>query len=83
LPTPDLQKQIDKILKGVDPNNIPDKVKKEIQKLLPPGVTLPQLPQAPQAPQLPQLPQLPQGVGLNASTSPGASQDLLNFLLGQ
>ena len=53
-----MQKQIQKILQGVDPNNIPDKAKKKLQELLPPGVTLPQLPQAPQLPQLP--PQLPQ-----------------------
>jgi phospholipid/cholesterol/gamma-HCH transport system substrate-binding protein len=75
--TPEQQKQIDKILKGVDPNKITDDTKKKLQDLLP-GVPLPQLPQ------LPQLGQLPQGVNLNGSAPSGSTtQDLLNFLLGQ
>jgi ABC-type transporter Mla subunit MlaD len=76
--TPEQQKQVDKILKGVDPNKIPDDVKKKLKDLLPPGVQLPQLPQLP-----PQL-GLPQGLGLNGSAPSGnTTQDLLNFLLGQ
>src|SRR4051795_5025260 len=43
-PTPEQQKQIDKILKGVDPNKITDDTKKKLQDLLP-GVKLPDLPQ--------------------------------------
>src|SRR3954447_2725177 len=50
-PSPDQQKQINKILKGVNPNKIPDDVKKKLKDLLPPGVQLPQLPQLPQVPQ--------------------------------
>ncbi|MFL5897428.1 MAG: hypothetical protein ACJ76D_03060 [Solirubrobacterales bacterium] len=74
--TPEQQKQIDKILKGVDPNKIPDNVKKKLHDLLP-GVPLPQLPQLPQV-------QLPQGLGVNGSAPSGSTtQDLLNFLLGQ
>jgi ABC-type transporter Mla subunit MlaD len=76
-PTPDQQKQINKILKGVDPNKIPDDAKKKLQDLLP-GVPLPQLPQ------LPQLPNLGGGTSSGSSSSSGnATQDLLNFLLGQ
>jgi ABC-type transporter Mla subunit MlaD len=75
--TPEQQKQVDKILKGVDPNKIPDDAKKKLHDLLP-GVPLDQIPQLPQLPQVPQVP------GLNgSSTSGSATQDLLNFLLGQ
>jgi ABC-type transporter Mla subunit MlaD len=75
--TPEQQKQIEKILNGVDPNKITDDAKKKLQDLLP-GVPLPQLPQ------LPQLGQLPQGLGLNGSAPSGSTtQDLLDFLLGQ
>ncbi len=71
-PTPEQQKEIDKILKGVDPNKIPDNVKKKLQELLPPGVTLPQLPQA--APAAPAAaPSCGQGLGLNGSTPPSGS----------
>src|SRR3954453_9044078 len=73
--TPEQQKQIQNILNGVDPNKIPDDAKKKPQDLLP-GVQLPQLPQLP--------PVLPQGTSSNgSSTSGSATQDLLNFLLGQ
>jgi ABC-type transporter Mla subunit MlaD len=75
--TPQQQDQVQKILKGVNPNKIPNDVKKKLHDLLP-GVPLPQLPQ------LPDLGQLPQGLGLNGSApSGGSTQDLLNFLLGQ
>jgi ABC-type transporter Mla subunit MlaD len=75
--TPEQQKQVEKILKGVDPNKITDDTKKKLQDLLP-GVPLPQLPQ------LPDLGQLPQGLNLNGSAPSGSTtQDLLNFLLGQ
>jgi ABC-type transporter Mla subunit MlaD len=75
--TPEQQKQIEKILNGVDPNKITGDTKKKLQDLLP-GVPLPQLPQ------LPDLGQLPQGLGLNGSAPSGTTtQDLLNFLLGQ
>jgi ABC-type transporter Mla subunit MlaD len=75
--TPEQQKQVEKILNGVDPNKITDDTKKKLQDLLP-GVPLPQLPQ------LPDLGQLPQGLGLNGSAPSGTTtQDLLNFLLGQ
>jgi phospholipid/cholesterol/gamma-HCH transport system substrate-binding protein len=78
--TPEQQKQIEKILNGVDPNKITDDAKKKLQDLLP-GVQLPDLPQ------LPTLPQLQQGLGLGGSSgssaSPNTTQDLLNFLLGQ
>jgi ABC-type transporter Mla subunit MlaD len=75
--TPQQQNQVQKILKGVDPNKIPNDVKKKLHDLLP-GVPIPQLPQ------LPNLGQLPQGLGLNGSApSGGSTQDLLNFLLGQ
>ena len=75
--TPQQQKDIQKILKGVNPNKIPNDVRKKLKDLVP-GVPLPQLPQ------LPQLPHLPQGLGLNTSAPSGSStQDLLNFLLGQ
>ncbi len=72
--TPQQQKDIQKILKGVDPNKVPDDVKKKLHDLLP-GVPLPQLPQ------LPQLPSL--GGASGSSSSGSATQDLLNFLLGQ
>ncbi len=76
-PTPEQQKDIDKILKGVDPNKLPDDAKKKLHDLLP-GVPLDQLPQLPQLPQVPQVP------GLNGSSTSGSTtQDLLNFLLGQ
>ena len=79
-PTPKQQKQIQNILKGVDPNKVTDDTKKKLQDLLP-GVKLPDLPQLQQ---LPQLPDLTQGLGLNASAPSGSTtQDLLNFLLGQ
>jgi ABC-type transporter Mla subunit MlaD len=72
--TPEQQKQIDKILKGVDPNKITDETKKKLQDLLP------QLPPTSQVPQLPQLP----GLNLNAPAPSGSTtQDLLDFLLGQ
>jgi ABC-type transporter Mla subunit MlaD len=75
--TPEQQKQVEKILNGVDPNKITNDTKKKLQDLLP-GVPLPQLPQ------LPDLGQLPQGLGLNGSAPSGTTtQDLLNFLLGQ
>jgi ABC-type transporter Mla subunit MlaD len=73
--TPEQQKQIQKILGGVNPNKIKDDAKKKLQDLLP---------QLPPLSQLPQLPQLPQGVNLNGSAPSGSTtQDLLNFLLGQ
>jgi hypothetical protein len=78
--TPEQQKEIENILKGVDPNKVPDDVKKKLQDLLP-GVPLPEVPQLPQL----QLPDL--GLGGtssgNGSSSGNATQDLLNFLLGQ
>jgi len=71
--TPEQQKEIDKILKGVDPNKLPDDAKKKLKDLLP-GVPLPQVPQL-------QVPQVP---GLNGSSPSGSTtQDLLDFLLGQ
>jgi ABC-type transporter Mla subunit MlaD len=70
--TPEQQKQIQKILNGVDPNKIKDDAQKKLQDLLP------------QLPPLSQLPQLPQGVNLNSTPPSGSTtQDLLNFLLGQ
>jgi len=69
--TPEQQKQIDKILKGVDPNKLPDDAKKKLKDLLP-GVPLPQLPQVPPL-------QGPNG----SSASGSATQDILDFLLGQ
>jgi ABC-type transporter Mla subunit MlaD len=74
--TPEQQKQIEKILKGVDPNKITDDTKKKLQDLLP-GVQLPDVPD---------LGQVPQGLGLGGSSAPpsgSTTQDLLNFLLGQ
>ncbi len=77
-PTPQQQKQIQKILGGANPNKIKENAQKKLQDLLP------QLPQLPPISQLPQLPQLPQGVNLNESAPSGSTtQDLLNFLLGQ
>jgi ABC-type transporter Mla subunit MlaD len=77
-PTPEQQKQIDKILKGVDPNKIPDDTKKKLQDLLP-GVKLPDLPQL----QVPQVPNPGLGGTSGSSSSGNATQDLLDFLLGQ
>jgi ABC-type transporter Mla subunit MlaD len=78
--TPEQQKQIEKILNGVDPNKITDDTKKKLQDLLP-GVQLPELPQ------LPDLGGVTQGLGLGgasgSSTNGNTTQDLLNFLLGQ
>src|SRR4051795_8005951 len=71
--TPEQQKQIEKILKGVDPKKITDDTKKKLQNLLP-GVQLPDLPD---------LGQLPQGVNGSSAPSGSSTQDLLNFLLGQ
>jgi ABC-type transporter Mla subunit MlaD len=71
--TPEQQKQIEKILKGVDPKKITDETKKQLQNLLP-GVQLPDLPN---------LGQLPQGVNGSNAPSGSSTQDLLNFLLGQ
>ncbi len=74
-PTPQQQKQIQKILGGVNPNKIKENAKKKLQDLLP---------QLPPLSQLPQVPQLPQGLNLNGSAPSGSTtQDLLNFLLGQ
>jgi ABC-type transporter Mla subunit MlaD len=69
--TPEQQKQIQKILNGVNPNKIKDDTQKKLQDLLP------------QLPPL-SLPQLPQPLNPNsASPSGSTTQDLLNFLLGQ
>ncbi len=77
--TPQQQKDIQKILKGVNPNKVPDNVKKKLHDLLP-GVPLPQLPQLPQVPGLGGA----SGSSSSGSSSSGsATQDLLNFLLGQ
>ena len=69
--TQTLEQQKDKLKKllppGVDPNKLPDKVKKQLKDLLP---QLPQLPPAPVNPN-------PGG----SSTSP--TDNILNFLLGQ
>jgi ABC-type transporter Mla subunit MlaD len=77
-PTPEQQKQIQKIVQGVDPNKVAGDTEKQLQQLLQqiPNV-IPQLPQG--------LPQLPLG---GSSTSPDSSSgssttNLLNFLLGQ
>ena len=79
--TPEQQKQIQKILHGVNPNKIKENAKKKLQNLLP---QLPPPSQLPQLPQIPQLPQLPQGLNLNGSAPSGSTTgDLLNFLLGQ
>jgi ABC-type transporter Mla subunit MlaD len=67
--TPQQQKQIQKILNGVNPNKIKGDTAKKLHDLLP---------------QLPPMPQLPQGVTPNSSAPSGSTtQDLLNFLLGQ
>jgi hypothetical protein len=71
--TPEQQKQIEKILKGVDPKKITDDTKKKLQNLLP-GVQLPDLPN---------LGQLPQDLNGSSAPSGSSTQDLLNFLLGQ
>jgi ABC-type transporter Mla subunit MlaD len=76
-PTPQQQKQIQKILQGVDPNKLKGQTEKKLKDLLnqlPPS----QLPQLPQLPQ--QLPQLP---NLNSGGSGSTTNNLLNFLLGQ
>jgi ABC-type transporter Mla subunit MlaD len=79
-PTPeqqDAQKQIQKILKGVDPNKLKDQTEKKLKDLLN------KVPPLTQLPQLPQLPQVP-GLNLNTPAPSGSStNDLLNFLLGQ
>jgi ABC-type transporter Mla subunit MlaD len=80
-PTPQQQKDIQKILKGVDPNKVKDQTEKQLQDLLN-QLPLSQLPQLPQLP--PVLPQLGQGTTPNSGSSSGSStNDLLNFLLGQ
>jgi ABC-type transporter Mla subunit MlaD len=80
-PTPDQQKQIQKILQGANPNKLKDQTEKKLKDLLN-QLPLNQLPQLPQLPQL--LPQLPQGPNLNSGASSGSTTDnLLNFLLGQ
>lgn len=66
---PAQQKQLDKILKGVDPNKVKGDTEKKLQDLL-------------NLPQVPNLPDVTQG--LNGTSSTGSTtQDLLNFLLGQ
>ncbi|HEY7267158.1 MAG TPA: hypothetical protein VH501_05650 [Solirubrobacterales bacterium] len=67
------QQDLHKILPpGVNPTKLPDKVQQQLKDLLP------------QLPQLPQLPPLPQVLNPNANGSSGsATNDLLNFLLGQ
>jgi len=76
------QKQLQKILQGVNPNNLKDQTEKKLKQLL---QQLPPLAQIPQ--NLPQLPQGLGGLGLNSNTSGGgaggATTNLLNFLLGQ
>jgi hypothetical protein len=68
------QKQLEKILNGVDPNKLKDETQKQLQDLL----NLPQLPQ------LPQLPDVTQGLNPNGSASTRSTTgDLLDFLLGQ
>jgi ABC-type transporter Mla subunit MlaD len=68
------QKQIDKILEGVNPDKLKDETAQKLQDLL----NLPQLPQ------LPQLPPLTQGLNLNGSAPSGSTtSNLLDFLLGQ
>jgi ABC-type transporter Mla subunit MlaD len=80
-PTPDQQKQIQKILQGANPNKLKDQTEKKLKDLLN-QLPLNQLPQLPQLPQL--VPQLPQGLNLNSGASNGSTtNDLLNFLLGQ
>jgi ABC-type transporter Mla subunit MlaD len=68
----------------------PEAQKKQLQKILPPGVNPNKLPKEAQKklqnllPNLPQLPPLPQGVSPNSSSSGSSPTDnLLNFLLGQ
>ena len=70
--SPPQQKQLDKILKGVDP----DKIK---------GDALKKLKELQQLPQLPQLPSLPPiGSGANGTSTTGSTTgNLLDFLLGQ
>ena len=75
-PTQKQQDQIKKLLQGVDPNKVAGDTEKQLQQLLQ------QLPNT-----IPQIPSLPQ-LGLNGSptpnsTSPTATNNLLNFLLGQ
>jgi hypothetical protein len=67
--TPEQQKDnLKKLLPpGVDPNKLPDKVKKQLKDLLP------------QLPQLPPAPVNPNPGGSSASPT----DDILNFLLGQ
>ncbi len=69
--TPEEQKQLQKILNGVDPNKVTDDTQKKLQDLLP---ELPPL----------TLPQLPQVLGPNSTAPSGSTtSDLLDFLLGQ
>jgi ABC-type transporter Mla subunit MlaD len=78
-PTPQQQKDIQKIIQGVDPNKVAGDTEKKLQQLLQQIPNLPQLPQG-----LPQLPQVLGGSSTTPNSSSGSSTtNLLNFLLGQ